>query len=663
VSSDALAVVVDFIERWTLDRDRGASLQSEHYEALYPGFEDVVRAEYAQLSGGAADGAAGDIGAVGLVASRIGPYETIRLLGEGGQGAVYEATDVRLGRRVAIKVLNKLESPSALRRFRREAALLASLDHPALCSLYEAGDHAGRPFLAMRFVEGRSLAELIREQRDAGAGPVRLPGVATTDSVRDRTVAVLRVLADVAKALAFAHEKGVVHRDVKPANIVLDAEGRPVVLDFGLARAEDGDSVALTLSGDVLGTPAYLAPEHLEGRTGDHRVDVYGLGVTLYESLTLRRPFEAPTREELFKRILEDPPPDPRPMNSAVHRDLLAVIEASLAKDPDRRYASAAALAVDLVAVAEGRPVSVRRAGVVVRAVQWAGRNRTKAAVLAIAIFVVPLIAALGGYILARMPDVELASARRSELRDESDLLAAYHALEDGRRESAPALFERLTTSPYVGAEAIAGLALARLRTAEPAKALAALDLAPSTTHSPGFALLRKRALEALGRPCPANVAEAAARPPLEAFDLFLAGADLLNRPVAPSADDESWERAYVLLTRAVAHPRSRPRYHFERARVFAHLGRSKPDEAREAARILQEFWPDSGVAWHRSGLALSQVDHEASVQAYARARQLLPTEDALVMEPLRRSMRPASRVASRPSSRPEAARSPELDR
>ncbi|HYC79245.1 MAG TPA: serine/threonine-protein kinase, partial [Planctomycetota bacterium] len=348
MSADPLAVVVDFLERWSLDRDRGTVRDAEYYASSYPGYEDAVRAEHARLTadaaihdGFAADGAGGSSGAD---PARIGPYEIVRLVGEGGQGAVYEAKDLRLGRRVAIKVLNGLGSPGALARLRREASLLAALDHPALCTLYEAGLHGERAYLAMRFVEGRSLADVIRAQRDVGPGPAALPGCDPSADVRERTVAILRMLAQVARALDAAHGKGVVHRDVKPGNIVLDGAGDPVVLDFGLARGRDGDSEALTIPGDVLGTPAYLAPERLAGRDGDLRVDVYALGVTLYECLTLRRPFEAPTREGLFRKILEDPPPDPRPLNRAVERDLVAVLETALAKDPDRRYASATAL-------------------------------------------------------------------------------------------------------------------------------------------------------------------------------------------------------------------------------------------------------------------------------------------------------------------------------
>jgi serine/threonine protein kinase len=664
VMGEPTAVLVDFIERWMLDRDRGAPLSSEDYESRYPGFEAAIRAEYARLSATANGAAQGHEVEEARGVGRFGAYELVRLVGEGSQGSVYEAVDVRLRRRVALKVLNGFESPSALRRFHREAELVAALDHPALCTLYETGAVDGRAFIAMRFVEGRSLADLLREGRDRGPGPIALPGAPPTASLAERTTAVVRAAALIARAVACAHESGVVHRDVKPANIVVDAEGRPVVLDFGLARSGGGDAASLTQAGDLLGTPAYLAPEHVAGKPVDARGDVYAIGVTLYECLTGRRPFEAPTRAALFKSVLEDAPPDPRPRNPAIGRDLLAVLETALAKDPDRRYATATALADDLDAVAENRPVTVRRASVAARLLSIARRRRAAAAVVVLAAIAIPVIAALGGYIAARRPDVAFAEEKRREIQDELDLLAAYHAFEYGARPAAAPMFEKLAASPYVAVEAIAGAAIALLRDDQPREALAALDRAPAGTDSPGLAILRRRALAALGLPIPPEVEASAERPPREAVDLFLAGKELLDGDIGDGVDPEPWERAYRLLTRAVTHPRARPRYQFERARVFAFLGARRPEEAREAAEFLQEHWPESGAAWHRSGLALSQVDFEASQRAYARAKELTPGDSRVVMEKVRRMRRakpkaasqPTSQPTSQPASRPESA-------
>ena len=166
------AVVIAFIDRWLADVAAGERQPVTHYEKLFPGFEDAIRAEYARVE---SPEVAPDAEQAATREDWIGHYRIVRLIGEGGQGSVYEALDARLGRRAALKVLRHLESPDALKRFHREASLLASFDHPRLCTLYEAGQHDGRAFIAMRFVEGRSLAALIRDQRGSGAGPIEIP--------------------------------------------------------------------------------------------------------------------------------------------------------------------------------------------------------------------------------------------------------------------------------------------------------------------------------------------------------------------------------------------------------------------------------------------------------------------------------------------------------
>ncbi|MHC4141624.1 MAG: serine/threonine-protein kinase, partial [Planctomycetota bacterium] len=233
---------------------------------------------------------------------RLGPYRIDREIGRGGQSVVYLAEDTRLGRRVALKILSGGPVPDArtVRRFTREAETAARLDHPAICTVHEAGVERGVRYIAMRYVEGRTLAAKIAAARQAdGDPPDPMEAVA--------------VLEQVARAVHAAHEAGVIHRDIKPGNIMVTPEGEPVVLDFGLARDERG-SLSLTLSGSVFGTPAYLAPEQIETRVGsvDRTTDVYALGATLFELLTLHAPYEAPTRQRLYRAVLLEQPPDPR---------------------------------------------------------------------------------------------------------------------------------------------------------------------------------------------------------------------------------------------------------------------------------------------------------------------------------------------------------------
>jgi serine/threonine protein kinase/WD40 repeat protein len=311
---------------------------------------------------------------------RFGPYETIDFIGGGGQGLVYEAVDTRLNRRVALKVLRPglIQSEQARGRLRREAEALLRLDHPGIAAAYDVGEAGGVPFIALRYVEGESLAEKIaaarerREARDSEA-MVRVGSGIHTSPVDE----VMLLFEKVARALHAAHELGVVHRDLKPANVLVAADGEPVVIDFGLARDLTTDGGSLTQSGEVLGTPAYMSPEQVRGsqRDIDARTDVYALGVALFECLTLRPPFEAATRDGLYRRILSSPAPKLRCVVRQVPRDLAVVVATTLEKDPDRRYQSALELAEDLARVRKREPILARPVGPAGRLLRWSQRE------------------------------------------------------------------------------------------------------------------------------------------------------------------------------------------------------------------------------------------------------------------------------------------------
>src|SRR5438309_2243639 len=232
--------------------------------------------------------------------SRLGPYEIRSVLGVGGMGEVYRATDTKLGRDIALKVLptDMAHDPERLSRFRREAKALAQLDHPGIVTIHSVEESDGVHFLTMQLVNGESLDRIIPQNG--------LP--------LDRILAIGSALAD---ALAAAHEKGIVHRDLKPANIMVLADGRLKVLDFGLAkdvRAADLDSATISSSGNtqagvVMGTPAYMSPEQTSGRPIDHRTDIFSLGVVLHEIAAGKPPFAAKSTAELFSAILRDDPP------------------------------------------------------------------------------------------------------------------------------------------------------------------------------------------------------------------------------------------------------------------------------------------------------------------------------------------------------------------
>ena len=320
----------------------------------------------------------------------VGPYRVLRELGRGGMGVVYLAEDPSLKRRVALKLLPRemSENPRASARFHREAETASRLDHPHLCGVLAYGEDAGRAWIAMKYVEGVTLAQRLREIDDGGSALV--PGTASRRAdPRGALAAELKLIEDTARALHFAHEAGILHRDVKPANIMVTSRAEPVLLDFGLARDDaDTDAPALTEPDAVMGTPAYMAAEQLKkgGRDVDRRTDVYALGVTLFEVLTGRRPFEAATRQALFYAIQQEPPQKLRKLRPDLPRDLGVVVETALERDRLRRYQTALAFAEDLAAIRELRPIKARPAPPWLRLTLWA-RRRPAAALLWLFLF------------------------------------------------------------------------------------------------------------------------------------------------------------------------------------------------------------------------------------------------------------------------------------
>lgn len=341
----------------------------------------------------------------------LGDFRLIRQIGRGGMGVVYEAEQISLGRRVALKVLPLAAAldPRQLQRFRLEAQAAAHLHHAHIVPIYSVGCERGVYYYAMQFIEGRSLAEVLSAvgsrpsalgrpgeadgrvpnadstgtyhsgvEAAAAAPTVPRAAAATVQSVRSpvyfQTVAALGIQA--ADALDYAHGMGVVHRDIKPANLLLDNQGQVYITDFGLAQLQGGPG--LTLTGDLVGTLRYMSPEQTLARRGvmDHRTDLYSLGATLYEMLTLVPAFDAPERPALLRQIAEDEPVPPRQRNPAIPVDLETIVLKALAKESDRRYETAKELADDLRRFLDQRPIRARRPSIRERAARWARRHR-----------------------------------------------------------------------------------------------------------------------------------------------------------------------------------------------------------------------------------------------------------------------------------------------
>ncbi|MBI3273221.1 MAG: protein kinase [Planctomycetes bacterium] len=313
---------------------------------------------------------------------RIGPYRLVREVGRGGMGIVYEAEDEALGRRVALKLLPPAYglTPEFVERFHREASAAARLEHPNIARVLRVDEYHGTHYYVMDFIEGVTLSSLLHAkakepQADADALAAGITPVAEASSGAPGTPApppaplpllrggayvreAARLIAEVAGALAEAHAKGMVHRDIKPSNLIYQSRGRLILTDFGLVKM--AGSQALTASGDVLGTPAYMSPEQASGREIDARTDVYSLGVTLYEMVTLRWPFLSADASELTRMILAAEPPDPVKLNPACPSDLGTILLKTLEKDPARRYADAAAFRADLERFLAGESVQAR---------------------------------------------------------------------------------------------------------------------------------------------------------------------------------------------------------------------------------------------------------------------------------------------------------------
>jgi WD40 repeat protein len=306
----------------------------------------------------------------------FGDYEIRRELGRGGMGVVYQARQISLNRPVALKMVRSaaLASEDELRRFQNEAEAVAALDHPHIVPILEVGSHDGQRYFSMKLIGGPSLD---RRLADYAADP---RGAA-------------RLVQRAAEAVHHAHQRGILHRDLKPANILLDERGEPYVTDFGLAKRVQGDG-ELTHSGAIMGTPAYMAPEQASGRRGAVTTasDVYGLGAILYALLTGRAPFAGDSVEGTLGRVRESAPTPPSKINPRVPRDLEVICLKCLEKDPQRRYASARAMAEDLSRFLEGRPILARPVRAMARAVLWARRRPGIAGLLGL----VAMVSALG---------------------------------------------------------------------------------------------------------------------------------------------------------------------------------------------------------------------------------------------------------------------------
>jgi serine/threonine protein kinase/WD40 repeat protein len=444
-----VAVVESFLQRYR----RGERPSLMEYATRYPELAERIRETFPALAMieelGSVEEPAGLAPAhepIGANA-RLGDYRLLGVIGQGGMGVVYEAVQESLGRHVALKVLPHSLASRALylERFERESRAAARLHHTNIVPVYGVGKENGTCYYAMQFIPGQGLEVVLEEvkrlrglavdveteafaQAD-GTNPCIAHGLLTGHFSPRATMvqgdevsppaptaqasrspsnlsgepearyfrSIVRLGLQVAEGLAHAHGQGVVHRDIKPSNLLLDAQGTLWITDFGLAKAED--SADLTRTGDIVGTTRYMAPERFKGKA-DARSDVYALGVTLYELLTLRPPFIGHDQAQLIGQIMESTPRPLRALAPAVPRDLETIVLKAMAREPAARYSTATALAADLRAYLENRPIQARRASTVERLRYWCRRNPLVAG-LASLLATMALLVTLGSIVTA----------------------------------------------------------------------------------------------------------------------------------------------------------------------------------------------------------------------------------------------------------------------
>jgi len=362
------------------------------------------------------------------VPSLLGDFRLLREIGRGGMGIVYEAEQVSLKRRVALKVLPFAATFDSRQkqRFQLEAQAAACLHHTHIVPVHAVGTDRGVPYYAMEFIEGCSLAAVLAELRNRRRPPVSRKdhGVIGRDSLtveytpqitptlsspapeetppspspclafrplsdstprdRDYILVIARLGIQAAEALDHAHQRGVLHRDIKPANLLVDDHGELWITDFGLAHIQGNQSISL--SGSIVGTLRYMSPEQALGQRVllDGRTDVYSLGVTLYELLTLQPALDGADRSELLRKIAQDEPAPLRKLNPAVHADLETIVTKTMAKEPQDRYTTAQELADDLRRFLESRPIAARRPSLAERGVKWCKRHKLLVATVVI---------------------------------------------------------------------------------------------------------------------------------------------------------------------------------------------------------------------------------------------------------------------------------------
>ncbi|MBM4094169.1 MAG: serine/threonine protein kinase, partial [Planctomycetes bacterium] len=423
-------LLADLVEQISLRLEAGGSIDLDAYYQQFPRHADQLRQLVPALDMLRRLGPVVSRNIAGPVPTaddtptgQLGDFRIVSKLGHGGMGVVYEAEQLSLGRHVALKILPfaSLLDERRLQRFHAEATAAGRLQHPHIVPVYSVGCERGVHYYAMQLIDGPSLAEVIAQLRERRAAAASRPTGEEPDAAEtiadaaahaltpdaegaDYYRGVARVGCEAAEALHYAHQQGVLHRDIKPGNLLLDATGHVWIADFGLARLEDASQ--LTRSGDVLGTLRYMSPEQAAGNRDqvDARSDVYSLGATLYELATLRPVVDRPTRRQMIHQVTAGSPPPPHATDRRIPRPLSRVIGKALERRREDRYQSAQELADDLRRFLDGQRVHAKPTPLPRRARDWLRRHRPAVAITSAMLFVALVATALTHHFAGRVP-------------------------------------------------------------------------------------------------------------------------------------------------------------------------------------------------------------------------------------------------------------------
>lgn len=422
---------------------------------------------------------------------QIAEYRLVRELGRGGMGVVYLAEDIILGRRVALKLLDD-DSPvrgRAIERFRREAQAAARLNHPSIVAIHRYGEHHGTHFIAMEYVEGETLEQHLKRLRAlqgsesqvfvGGTAPSRKGATSKVIASADHIRWCARIAHSLAQGLDYAHRLGVLHRDVKPSNIVIDGSGRPRLTDFGIARLEFTEAISST--GGPLGTLRYMSPEQLDGEPEDRRSDVYSLGIVLYEMLALRAAFPGDNMTEVSHAVRHLEPPSPRQLNPGVPLDLETICRKAIEKRPPHRYPTAAHFSADLDCFLRGDTILARPPSPTQRAMRFLRRNRSRASIALGMLLFAALGTAGGLHLQSLQQDQALVSIQLVPGDRQADVFLRYWRAET-RDFGAPTLL-----GPAPLSEAMLMPGTCRFQVVDASGAFSEFD----ETLSPGVAITR----------------------------------------------------------------------------------------------------------------------------------------------------------------------------